>query len=177
MKTVSALALATLLAAACTKNDAAPAPASPAIPEAEPMAQPTPEPQPDPAQAEADAAAQAEAEAKRANAERVAAARQELEAEAATEAARWNDELHKKATALRNRKFRSAKQALPAILASEHREPAHRERDAYRHPLKTLLFFGIQPSWTVVELGTGGGWYTEILAPLVAGKGKLIAVS
>src|SRR5690606_822624 len=30
------------------------------------------------------------------------------------------------------------------------------------------------PSSTVVELGAGGGWYTEILAPLLANQGKLI---
>ena len=30
---------------------------------------------------------------------------------------------------------------------------------------------------TVVELGTGEGWYTELLAPFLAKKGKLLATS
>jgi predicted methyltransferase len=41
-------------------------------------------------------------------------------------------------------------------------------RDVYRHPLDTLLFFGIKPEMTVVEVWPGsGGWYTEVLAPLL----------
>ena len=43
----------------------------------------------------------------------------------------------------------------------------------YRHPKETLEFFGFNPSMTVVEITPGGGWYTEILAPAVKGKGKL----
>jgi predicted methyltransferase len=38
------------------------------------------------------------------------------------------------------------------------------------------LFFGIKPDMTVVEVWPGaGGWYTEILAPLLAERGKLYA--
>ena len=51
-----------------------------------------------------------------------------------------------------------------------------RPRDAWRHPMETLRFFGLQPSMTVVEFWPGGGWYTEILAPyLKAGKGTYYA--
>lgn len=67
--------------------------------------------------------------------------------------------------------------ALPAILASEHRSEKNRARDVYRHPIETLTFFGIQPTQTVVELWPGGGWYTEVLAPLLREHGKLIAVA
>lgn len=38
-------------------------------------------------------------------------------------------------------------------------------RDAWRHPMETLRFFGLQPRMTVVEFWPGAGWYTEILAP------------
>ena len=38
------------------------------------------------------------------------------------------------------------------ILASSHRSDANRARDAYRHPRETLLFFGIRPDHTVVEV-------------------------
>jgi len=48
-------------------------------------------------------------------------------------------------------------------------------RDQYRNPLKTLSLFDVQPHHTVVEIWPGGGWYTEILAPYLKKKGKLIA--
>lgn len=64
---------------------------------------------------------------------------------------------------------------LDRILASDHRPPEHRARDRYRHPKETLEFFGIRPDMTVVEVWPGGGWYTEILAPLLRDEGKLYA--
>jgi len=65
--------------------------------------------------------------------------------------------------------------AIEAVLAADHRTEASRSRDAYRHPLDTLLFFEIKPTMTVAEVWPGaGGWYTEILAPLLKG-GKLYA--
>ena len=60
-------------------------------------------------------------------------------------------------------------------LSGEHRSEANRARDAYRHPQETLSFFGIAPGMTVMELSPGGGWYTEVLAPLMDGNGALIA--
>lgn len=67
-------------------------------------------------------------------------------------------------------------EALSAAIAGSHRSEAHRARDAWRHPLETLSFFGIRQNMTVVELAPGGeGWYTEILAPFLRGHGKLIA--
>ncbi|SFV07752.1 class I SAM-dependent methyltransferase [Pseudoduganella namucuonensis] len=68
-----------------------------------------------------------------------------------------------------------ADDALKAAIASGTRTPANVERDAQRHPYETLTFFGIKPTMTVVELSPGGGWYTEILAPYLRDKGKLIA--
>jgi predicted methyltransferase len=65
--------------------------------------------------------------------------------------------------------------ALDRVLASHHRSQANRARDAYRHPKDTLLFFGIKPDSTVVEVWPGVGWYTEILAPLLRERGKLYA--
>jgi predicted methyltransferase len=50
------------------------------------------------------------------------------------------------------------------------------ERDQWRHPLQTLLFWGLGGSMTVLELLPGLGWYTSILAPyLAANGGNLIA--
>lgn len=67
-----------------------------------------------------------------------------------------------------------ADDALKAAIAGSHRSPANVARDAYRHPYETLTFFGIRPDMTVVELVPSGGWYTEILAPYLRDKGKLI---
>jgi predicted methyltransferase len=65
--------------------------------------------------------------------------------------------------------------ALERVLAADHRSAENRARDAWRHPLDTLLFFGIKPDMTVVEVWPGaGGWYTEVLAPLLS-NGKLYA--
>ncbi len=68
-----------------------------------------------------------------------------------------------------------ADDALKAAIASKDRTPANAARDSARHPYETLTFFGIKPNMTVVELSPGGGWYTEILAPYLREKGKLIA--
>jgi predicted methyltransferase len=64
---------------------------------------------------------------------------------------------------------------LRQVVAGEHRSADHRARDQYRNPVETLLFFGIRPDMTVVEVWPGGGWYTEILAPFLAADGRLIA--
>ncbi len=62
-----------------------------------------------------------------------------------------------------------------AAVASSARTPANRARDGYRHPAETLAFFGVKPTQTVVEFIPGGGWYTEILAPMVKGRGRYVA--
>ncbi|PZO89609.1 MAG: methyltransferase [Sphingomonas sanxanigenens] len=63
--------------------------------------------------------------------------------------------------------------ALAGAIADPGRSEASRARDAYRHPMETLGFFGVKPGDRVVELLPGGGWYTEILAPYLAARGKL----
>ncbi len=65
--------------------------------------------------------------------------------------------------------------ALDAALAGAHRGEANRARDRYRHPKETLEFFGLRPDMTVVEIWPGGGWYTEVLAPVLRERGKLYA--
>jgi predicted methyltransferase len=64
---------------------------------------------------------------------------------------------------------------LKPILADSHRSEANRARDVYRHPAKTLEFFGVQQGKTVIEITPGAGWYTEVLAPLMQSKGEYIA--
>ena len=65
--------------------------------------------------------------------------------------------------------------ALEQAVSGEHRSAKNKARDQYRHPVETLGFFGFEPEMTVVEITPGGGWYTEILAPALKGKGKLYA--
>lgn len=67
--------------------------------------------------------------------------------------------------------------ALATAIAGDWRTPDNVKRDVWRHPGQTLAFFGIAPTQTVVEITPGGGWYTEILAPLTKGKGSYYAAS
>src|SRR6185437_14645736 len=55
------------------------------------------------------------------------------------------------------------------------RLPANSARDVYRHPKATLQFFGVRPDQTIVEITPGGGWYSEILAPLLNDNGHYVA--
>src|SRR5690606_17975220 len=66
-------------------------------------------------------------------------------------------------------------EGLSEVVAGAHRSEANRARDAHRHPVETLTFFGIRPDMTVVELWPFGGWYTEILAPYLRDNGTLYA--
>lgn len=65
--------------------------------------------------------------------------------------------------------------ALAAAVANPARSEADRARDVYRHPQETLEFFGLRPDQTVIEIGPGRGWYTQILAPYLAPAGQYIA--
>ena len=65
---------------------------------------------------------------------------------------------------------------MDAVLAGDWRDAANTPRDAWRHPRETLAFFGVGPSQRIVEISPGGGWYTEILAPLAQGKGSYVGV-
>ena len=65
----------------------------------------------------------------------------------------------------------AAHNALAAAIADPRRKEGNRARDQYRHPRETLEFFGVRPDQTVVEIWPSGGWYTEILAPLLRDNG------
>jgi predicted methyltransferase len=60
-----------------------------------------------------------------------------------------------------------------AALADQARPAEDRERDRNRRPLETLNFFGLKDNMRVLELMPGGGWYTRVLAPVLADNGKL----
>jgi predicted methyltransferase len=58
-----------------------------------------------------------------------------------------------------------------------HRSEANLERNRYRHPVGTLTFLGLEDGMTVMEIWPGGGWYTEILAPVVRQHGQFIVAA
>ena len=58
-------------------------------------------------------------------------------------------------------------------LAAEARPAMDAERDRNRRPVETLNFFGLKDNMRVLELIPGGGWYTRILAPVLAENGEL----
>jgi predicted methyltransferase len=65
---------------------------------------------------------------------------------------------------------------IAAAVADTHRTEAERHRDQYRHPVQTLGFFGVHANQTVVEFNPGGGWYTAILAPMLASHGHYVGL-
>lgn len=64
---------------------------------------------------------------------------------------------------------------LDKVLGGDWRSAENKARDPYRHPKQTLEFFGLKSGDTVVEITPGGGWYTEVLAPLLEGDGRYVA--
>ncbi|MEA2753471.1 MAG: hypothetical protein QOI41_7614 [Myxococcales bacterium] len=96
-----------------------------------------------------------------------------MEADHKADLARWTPELHTEAKALSDKTFPTGKAAIQAAMAAKFRKPGDADRDKYRHPAETLDFFGFKPTMTVLEFGPGEGWYTELLAPSLAKKGKL----
>lgn len=64
------------------------------------------------------------------------------------------------------------KSKVEAAMAADLRTEDEKERDSNRKPYETLSFFGLADDMTVVELIPGGGWYSKILAPVLAEKGS-----
>ena len=65
--------------------------------------------------------------------------------------------------------------SLDKAIEGRNRAAANQARDSFRHPKETLVFMGIKPNMTVVEVWPGAGWWTEILAPLLKDEGKYYA--
>jgi predicted methyltransferase len=170
----SGFGLAGILAFACAHNGEAP-PVAPPAPVAE-----APSPAPAPAPAPAPVAAPAptpEEQKKEKDRLQLEADWAKLTADHASETARLSPELRGATKELADKSYPSARAALTAALAGKHRKPGNSERDAARHPIETLEFFGFKPTQTVLESGPGEGWYTELLAPSLAKKGKLIVTT
>jgi predicted methyltransferase len=65
----------------------------------------------------------------------------------------------------------SADPALISAVGNPARSPNAVARDAARHPVEELTFFGLAPGLSVVELWPGGGYWTDILGPYLAPGG------
>jgi predicted methyltransferase len=64
-------------------------------------------------------------------------------------------------------------QKLDAAISGAQRSPEERARDKDRRPRETLAFFGLKSNMTVIEVSPGGGWWTDIFAPVLRESGKL----
>ena len=65
--------------------------------------------------------------------------------------------------------------AIAEASMGKHRSETNIARNAARHPVETLTFFGLEPDMTVLEVLPGGAlWYSEIIAPVVREKGQFI---
>jgi predicted methyltransferase len=62
-----------------------------------------------------------------------------------------------------------------AIIAAPDRSAADRETDQRRDPVKLLAFTGIAPGMTVLDMGAGGGYSTELAARVTGPTGKVFA--
>ncbi len=69
--------------------------------------------------------------------------------------------------------FDAVENKLEIAMKSPVRTVADTKRDHNRKPIETLEFFGLRDDMTVIELVPGGGWYTKLLAPVLAEQGKL----
>ena len=69
--------------------------------------------------------------------------------------------------------FAAVETKLKAAMEADIRTESEVERDRNRSPVDTLEFFGLRDDMKVIELLPGGGWYTKLLAPVMADNGEL----
>ncbi len=62
-----------------------------------------------------------------------------------------------------------------ALLSASDRADADRKVDAVRHPDQLLSFLGVGPGMRVADLGSGGGYTTELLVRAVGPTGKVFS--
>jgi predicted methyltransferase len=62
-----------------------------------------------------------------------------------------------------------------AAVNNPQRSAEDRERDADRKPGEVLEFLGIKPGMTVLDLFSGGGYYTELLSYVTGPEGQVVA--
>ena len=66
---------------------------------------------------------------------------------------------------------------IEAIVDSPDRSAADRTNDVRRHPVDMLTFIGIKHGWTALDVVTGGGYTTELLARAIGPTGLVYGQS
>jgi len=66
---------------------------------------------------------------------------------------------------------------IESAMFGDHRSVENTSRNRYRHPVGTLTFLGLEDDMTVLEIWPGGGWYTEVLAPVIRHNGQYIVAT
>ena len=64
---------------------------------------------------------------------------------------------------------------IQAAIDHPSRRRAVRDQDERRQAQYVLAFFGIEPGMTVLDMYSGGGYYTELLSYLVGADGRVVA--
>src|SRR4051812_32860074 len=62
-----------------------------------------------------------------------------------------------------------------AIIAAPDRADSDKQTDKRRDPVKLLSFTAVKPGMTVLDMGAGGGYSTELMARAVGAGGKVYA--
>jgi predicted methyltransferase len=67
---------------------------------------------------------------------------------------------------------------IESAVAGSWRNADAKARDAERHPVDALAFWGLKPGMSILEVQPGGGWWTAILAPYArANHGQFYATA
>jgi predicted methyltransferase len=69
----------------------------------------------------------------------------------------------------------SSENSVAMAVADTRRIEADRERDKTSKPVAVLDFFGVEPGMHVLDLLSGGGYYSEILSYAVGPDGEVVA--
>ncbi|NQZ12395.1 MAG: class I SAM-dependent methyltransferase [Algicola sp.] len=64
---------------------------------------------------------------------------------------------------------------IQAAVNSKARVERQTKRDARRKPAEVMAILGVKPGMKILDLTSGGGYYTEILSRVVGDKGQVIA--
>jgi len=64
---------------------------------------------------------------------------------------------------------------IAAAIDNPNRSEENRARDADRKPGKVLAFFGVEKGMTVVDIASGGGYFTEIMSGVAGPEGGVRA--
>src|ERR1041384_6974597 len=67
----------------------------------------------------------------------------------------------------------SPAQDYAAVVAAADRSEADGQTDKRRDPVKLLAFTGVKAGMTVLDMGAGGGYSTELMARAVGPAGKV----